>query len=62
MMCVTLTSYQGYQGMVDGGANIYEANWKSVSGIMQQVVRGRVDIATKQVGGRHSASTRDERS
>lgn len=28
---------QGYQGMVDGGDNIVEAGWASVSGIMQQV-------------------------
>ena len=29
--------FQGYQGMVDGGDNIVEAHWRSVSGIMQQV-------------------------
>lgn len=26
---------QGYQGMVDGGANIVEAGWASVSGMLQ---------------------------
>lgn len=29
--------FQGYQGMVDGGDNIKEADWASVSGIMQIV-------------------------
>lgn len=28
---------QGYQGMVDGGRNIVEANWESVSSILQVV-------------------------
>lgn len=28
---------QGYQGMVDGGSNIVEANWESVSSILQVV-------------------------
>ena len=28
---------EGYQGMVDGGENLVEASWKSVSGIMQLV-------------------------
>ncbi|XP_006874804.1 PREDICTED: 6-phosphofructokinase type C-like [Chrysochloris asiatica] len=27
--------YEGYQGMVDGGANIVEASWESVSSILQ---------------------------
>uniref|UniRef100_A0A2K6GXW8 6-phosphofructokinase type C n=1 Tax=Propithecus coquereli TaxID=379532 RepID=A0A2K6GXW8_PROCO len=27
--------YEGYQGMVDGGTNIVEANWESVSSILQ---------------------------
>ncbi|XP_063116214.1 ATP-dependent 6-phosphofructokinase, platelet type isoform X3 [Cavia porcellus] len=27
--------YEGYQGMVDGGANIVEADWESVSSILQ---------------------------
>ncbi|XP_053429258.1 ATP-dependent 6-phosphofructokinase, platelet type isoform X2 [Nycticebus coucang] len=27
--------YEGYQGMVDGGKNITEANWESVSNILQ---------------------------
>ncbi|EPQ09752.1 6-phosphofructokinase type C [Myotis brandtii] len=27
--------YEGYQGMVDGGNNIVEANWESVSSILQ---------------------------
>ncbi|XP_036198322.1 ATP-dependent 6-phosphofructokinase, platelet type isoform X1 [Myotis myotis] len=27
--------YEGYQGMVDGGNNIMEANWESVSSILQ---------------------------
>ncbi|CAG0894274.1 unnamed protein product [Cyprideis torosa] len=31
---------EGYQGMVDGGENIQEANWSSVSGIIHKV-RGR---------------------
>ena len=29
---------QGYQGMVDGGENIKEEDWKAVSGILQQVL------------------------
>ena len=29
--------FQGYQGMVDGGDCIEEAQWKSVSNIMQKV-------------------------
>lgn len=28
---------QGYQGMVDGGSNIVEADWESVSSILQVV-------------------------
>ena len=28
---------EGYQGMVDGGDNITEANWSSVSGIIHKV-------------------------
>lgn len=28
---------EGYQGMVDGGDNIVEANWSSVSGIIHKV-------------------------
>jgi len=28
---------QGYQGMVNGGENIVEATWDSVSGILQLV-------------------------
>lgn len=28
---------EGYQGMVDGGDNIVEANWSSVSGIIHRV-------------------------
>lgn len=28
---------EGYQGMVDGGDNIIEANWSSVSGIIHKV-------------------------
>ncbi|PNI38492.1 PFKP isoform 11, partial [Pan troglodytes] len=27
--------YEGYQGMVDGGSNIAEADWESVSSILQ---------------------------
>lgn len=34
MPCV---SSQGYQGMVDGGANIEEATWESVSNMLQVV-------------------------
>ena len=30
---------EGYQGMVDGGENIVEANWASVSGIIHKVTR-----------------------
>lgn len=29
---------EGYQGMVDGGDNIREADWNSVSDIIQKVV------------------------
>lgn len=29
--------YQGYQGMVDGGENIKEATWESVSSMLQVV-------------------------
>lgn len=29
---------EGYQGMVDGGDNIVEANWSSVSGIIHKVL------------------------
>lgn len=33
--------FQGYQGMVDGGDNIVEVSWESVSSILQVVsVRG----------------------
>lgn len=32
--------YEGYQGMVDGGANIAEADWESVSSILQVVRTG----------------------
>ena len=28
---------EGYQGMCDGGDNIVEANWSSVSGIIHKV-------------------------
>lgn len=28
---------EGYQGMVDGGDNIVEASWSSVSGIIHKV-------------------------
>ena len=28
---------EGYQGMVDGGENIIEATWSSVSGIIHKV-------------------------
>ena len=33
----TMFSVQGYQGMVDGGKHIVEANWNDVSGILQLV-------------------------
>lgn len=29
---------EGYQGMVDGGENIQEATWGSVSGIIHKVI------------------------
>jgi len=29
--------FQGYQGMVDGGDNIVEVSWESVSSILQVV-------------------------
>uniref|UniRef100_A0A8C9LD91 Phosphofructokinase domain-containing protein n=1 Tax=Pavo cristatus TaxID=9049 RepID=A0A8C9LD91_PAVCR len=29
--------YEGYQGMVDGGDNIVEVSWESVSSILQVV-------------------------
>lgn len=32
-------SSQGYQGMVDGGDNIKEATWESVSSMLQVVSR-----------------------
>ena len=32
---------EGYQGMVDGGDNIVEAEWSSVSGIIHKVRRRR---------------------
>lgn len=38
-------SPQGYQGMVDGGSNIVEADWESVSSILQ-VVRAACEPAT----------------
>ena len=31
---------EGYQGMVDGGNNIVEATWSSVSGIIHKVTIG----------------------
>lgn len=32
---------EGYQGLVDGGDNIVEATWSSVSGIIHKVYFGR---------------------
>lgn len=32
-----LSLFQGYQGMVDGGDNIVEVSWESVSSILQVV-------------------------
>ena len=34
--CKVYFIHEGYQGMVDGGDNIKEASWASVSGIIQQ--------------------------
>ena len=34
--CKVYFIYEGYQGMVDGGDNIREADWNSVSDIIQQ--------------------------
>ncbi|VDO57351.1 unnamed protein product, partial [Onchocerca flexuosa] len=33
--CRVFLIYEGYQGMVDGGDNIKEADWQSVSDIIQ---------------------------
>ncbi|KAK2105442.1 hypothetical protein P7K49_014956 [Saguinus oedipus] len=38
----------GYQGMVDGGSNIVEADWESVSSILQ------VCLPTEDTGGAHT--------
>ncbi|KAF5928003.1 hypothetical protein HPG69_014161 [Diceros bicornis minor] len=35
LRCRNVTSGKGYQGMVDGGSNIVEADWESVSSILQ---------------------------
>lgn len=35
--CVCVCLLQGYQGMVDGGDNIKEASWESVSSMLQVV-------------------------
>lgn len=37
LIFVFLFVYQGYQGMVDGGENIREASWESVSSMLQVV-------------------------
>ncbi len=34
--CKVYFIYEGYQGMVDGGENIKEADWNAVSDIIQQ--------------------------
>lgn len=34
--CKVYFIYEGYQGMVDGGDNICEADWNSVSDIIQK--------------------------
>lgn len=34
--CRVFLIYEGYQGMVDGGDNIKEADWRSVSDIIQR--------------------------
>lgn len=34
---IIILFYQGYQGMVDGGENIREATWESVSSMLQVV-------------------------
>lgn len=36
--CKVFFINEGYQGMVDGGDNIVEANWNSVSDIIQKVI------------------------
>jgi len=36
-LCVCVCDLQGYQGMVDGGDNIKEAKWESVSSMLQVV-------------------------
>lgn len=35
--CKVFFIKEGYQGMVDGGDNIVEANWSSVSSIIHKV-------------------------
>lgn len=35
--CKVFFIKEGYQGMVDGGSNIVEANWSSVSSIIHKV-------------------------
>ena len=37
IMFICIFSMQGYQGMVDGGENIEEASWESVSSMLQVV-------------------------
>lgn len=37
IMLIFIFSMQGYQGMVDGGDNIEEASWESVSSMLQVV-------------------------
>lgn len=37
---------QGYQGMVDGGSNIVEADWESVSSILQVVRAALVPLSS----------------
>ena len=40
---------EGYQGMVDGGDNIVETNWSSVSGIIHKVGFSEVILSFRQL-------------
>lgn len=48
LFCFVLFLYQGYQGMVDGGENIVEASWESVSSMLQVVSIYQRQHATHQ--------------
>lgn len=45
--CRVFLIYEGYQGMVDGGDNIKEADWQSVSDIIQR--GGKLLIEAKNI-------------